>query len=159
VRHWPPEILGAKKIVPAGVFYVNLRGQFEGSDSRTEALSEAETKRKFAYRHNGRFDAEWLDKFDCAGAADQFNYRLKKDGTLYSNSAEALTHHAFGQLLDTVENQLREIGRAIFEGKASVEPYRKGNGTACDFCDYRMTCRIDPWVHPFRVLRASETES
>ena len=43
VRRWPAEFFGAKKIIPAGVFYVNLRGQFEGgSSSRTEVLADAD---------------------------------------------------------------------------------------------------------------------
>jgi ATP-dependent helicase/DNAse subunit B len=46
------------------------------------------------------------------------------------------------------------MGGRIFLGAAQVDPYRKGTATACDFCDYRAACRIDPWTHQWRVLRA-----
>ena len=69
-------------------------------------------------------------------------------------SAEALPRAEFETLLDRVETQLREMGRAIFSGEAKVDPYRKGSETPCEFCDYRAACRIDPWTHRYRVLRA-----
>ena len=48
------------------------------------------------------------------------------------------------------------MGRAIFSGEAKVDPYRKGAETPCEFCDYRAVCRIDPWTHQWRVLRATK---
>jgi ATP-dependent helicase/nuclease subunit B len=155
VRRWPPEFFGAQKIVPAGVFYVNLRGQFESGDTRTEVLADAAAARRLAYRHSGRFDAAFLNHFDRQGAHDQFNYQLNNDGTVRSNSSEALSCKEFAALLDQVEAQLRTLGERIFSGAAAVAPYRKGTATACDYCDYRAVCRIDGWTHEFRELRAA----
>jgi ATP-dependent helicase/nuclease subunit B len=159
LRHWndPRELFGVGKIVPAGAFYVNLRGDFKGGGSRVEVLGDTEAK-KLAFRHNGRFDAGELRKFDRrteASKGDQFNFRLKQDGTLPANSAEALPHENFEALLDVVETKLRELGEQIFSGAAAVDPYRKGTQTACDYCDYRAACRIDPWTHQWRALRAA----
>jgi ATP-dependent helicase/nuclease subunit B len=145
--------LGVKRLIPAGVFYVNLRGQFESGGSRDEILANADEARRKAYRHTGRFDADALEKLDRPGAADQFNYHRNKDGSLRKGSVEALPHMEFEALLDRVEMQLRESGRAIFSGEAKVDPYRKGRATPCEFCDYRAVCRIDPWTHHYRVLR------
>jgi ATP-dependent helicase/nuclease subunit B len=161
LRHWknPRETFGADKIIPAGAFYVNLRGDFKGGGSRAEVLGDGESK-KMAYRHNGRFDAGELRKFDRRPGltkGDQFNFRLNKGGELPSNSAEAISCKEFTALLDQVEEQLRSLGAQIFTGAAAVDPYRKGGTTACDFCDYRAACRIDPWTHPWRVLRADST--
>jgi len=157
LRHWknPRETFGADKLIPAGVFYVNLRGQFEGGKTRDEILDSPDT-RKLAYRHNGRFDAGALDKLDRQRAHDQFNYRLTDSGKLYANSAEALPRAEFEALLIGVEVRLREMGRAIFSGEAKVDPYRKGAETPCEFCDYASACRIDKWTHQWRVLRAAK---
>jgi ATP-dependent helicase/nuclease subunit B len=156
LRYWPrPEaLLGVKQLVPAGVFYVNLRGQYENGGTRAEVLEDAITARKRAYRHTGRFDASALPKLDSVKAADQFNYQIKKDGSVRANSVEALSRAEFEKMLDHVEAQLTEMGRAIFSGETKVDPYRKGSATACEFCDYRAACRIDPWTHQWRVLRA-----
>jgi ATP-dependent helicase/nuclease subunit B len=158
LRQWknPPEFFGAEKIVPAGAFYVNLRGDFKSGGSRAEVLGDSEAK-KLAYRHNGRFDAGWLRKFDRrtdVNKGDQFNFRLNKDGGLPSNSAEALPRENFEALLDGVETKLRVLGGQIFSGAAAVDPYRKGTLTPCEYCDYRAACRIDGWTHEWRVLRA-----
>jgi len=150
----PRKWLGVPSLIPAGAFYVNLRGQYERGTTRDEALADADTARKRAYRHTGRFDAGALARLDHARAADQFDYRLNKDGTLRSNSAEALPGAELQKLLDAVEAQLRNMGRAIFSGAMPVAPYRKGRETPCEFCDYRAICRIDPWTHRYRILQA-----
>jgi len=162
LRHWKnlQEFFGAEKIIPAGAFYVNLRGEFKGGGSRAEVLGDIESK-KLAYRHNGRFDAVALRKLDRrtdVNKGDQFNFRLNKDGSLPSNSAEAIPGKEFTRLLDQVEEQLRALGEQIFSGAAAVDPYRKGQQTPCEYCDYRAACRIDEWTHEWRVLRAAATE-
>jgi ATP-dependent helicase/nuclease subunit B len=157
VRRWPADFFQAREVVPSGVFYVNLRGQFENTGSRTEALGNADKNRRMGYRHQGRFNAEHLAQLDRAGAADQFNYRLTTGGKLFGNSSEALRGEDFESLLDGVEEKLRTIGRRIFAGEAGVDPYRKGVATACEYCECQAVCRIDPWTHAWRVLRAVET--
>jgi ATP-dependent helicase/nuclease subunit B len=157
LRHWknPREISGCDKIIPAGAFYVNLRGEFKSGGSRAEMLADAGKSRCEAYRHTGRFDAGVLDQLDRVHAKDQFSYQLKKDGSLYANSTEALPRAEFEKLLDGVETQLRVMGERIFSGAAQVDPYRLGRKTPCEYCDYQPACRIDKWTHPFRPLCAT----
>jgi ATP-dependent helicase/nuclease subunit B len=159
LRHWknPLEFFGVKRLIPAGVFYVNLHGEYKGGGSRAEILAEADAARRRAYRHTGRFDAGVLDKLDRTGAADQFNYRRNSDGSLRKGSVEAMPRAEFEKLLDRVETQLHEMGERIFSGAAQVDPYRKGKQTPCEFCDYQAVCRIDKWTHQYRVLHAAST--
>jgi ATP-dependent helicase/nuclease subunit B len=156
LRHWknPQGVFGVKQLIPAGVFYVNLRGEYKSGGTREEILAGADEARRKAYRHTGRFDADVLDKLDSANAADQFNYSRNKNGSLRKGSVEALPRAEFEKLLDGVEMQLREMGERIFSGAAQVDPYRKGKQTPCEFCDYQAACRIDKWTHQFRVLAA-----
>ncbi len=162
IRTWPPEILSAKSISPAGMFYVNLAGKHEGGVSRAEVLHDDSAWQQ-AFRHRGRLDASRLNLFDRrpeVKKGDQFNFKLNKDGGLPSNSTEALAAPAFQQLLTDVEERLRGLGRRIFAGEAAVDPYRMGSKNACEYCDYRAACRINPWIHAWRVLRAQpETET
>ena len=55
--HWPdPRVLfGVSRLIPAGVFYVNLRGRYESGSSRNDALADIASARKQAYRHIGRY--------------------------------------------------------------------------------------------------------
>ncbi len=161
LRHWknPQAVFGVNRLIPAGVFYVNLRGEYKGGGTRTEILADADEARRKAYRHTGRFDAGVLDKLDRVQAKDQFSYQLKKGGSLYANSTEAMPRAEFEKSLDRVETQLREMGERIFSGAAQVAPYRKGKQTPCEFCDYQAACRIDKWTHQYRVLRAAKAET
>ena len=163
IRQWPnpQELLKVDRLIPAGVFYVNLRGKYDGSDSRSEALAAVDEARCLVYRHTGRFSIEALPKLDSRSgieAGDQFNFRRTNGGSLHKGSVEAMPHAKFEALLDHVETQLTEMGRAIFDGVASVDPFRKGAETACQYCDYGGACRIDPWTHRYRVLRAATNE-
>jgi ATP-dependent helicase/nuclease subunit B len=163
LRHWPNprEMFGVGRLIPAGVFYVNLRGKYERGNNRDETLADVETARKLAYRHSGRFDVETLAKLDQRADAtegDQFNYRRKQDGSISATSREAMVPAEFIAMLDGVETALKTMGQSIYAGVAKVDPYRKGNVTACEQCDYRSICRIDPWKHRYRVLRRTVEE-
>ena len=158
LRHWPnPQPrFGAKRLIPAGVFYVNLRGRYQREQNRREALADAQEARKLAYRHAGRFDRRVLRQLDArpeAHEGDQFNYRLTGKGAVDKRSRDAMDTAQFEALLEAVKEQLRQMGRQIYSGRADAAPYRKGAATACDQCSYRSICRIDPWTHHFRVLR------
>jgi ATP-dependent helicase/nuclease subunit B len=161
LRHWPhPDVLpGLRRLEPAGVFYVNLRGAFEAGGTRDEVIAGAAQARQQAYRHTGKFDASRLPQLDRSGNADQFNYRVNKDGSLRKGSPEALEPAEFLALLDGVETQLVRMGRQIYAGAAAVDPYRKGSSTPCDYCDFAAVCRIDPWTHVYRRLKAKETSN
>jgi ATP-dependent helicase/nuclease subunit B len=163
IRQWPnaSQLLGPNHLIPAGVFYVNLRGRYERGNSRLDALAEPDQIRRRAYRHAGRFDAAALPYLDGSGArnGEQFNYRITKDGDLHRNSRECLSTAEFLELLDTVEANLKKMAAEIFSGRAAVSPYRKGFATACDQCEYRSICRIDPWTHRYRLLKMIEDDN
>src|SRR5581483_3765163 len=113
-------------------------------------------------RHTGRFDAETLNKLDQrkdVKEGDQFNYRLTAAGKIHGGSREALETGEFMAMLEAVETGLKKMGQAVYAGEAKIDPYRKGTATACDQCDYHSICRIDPWMHSYRVLRKSEEEA
>jgi ATP-dependent helicase/nuclease subunit B len=158
MRDWPnaAQFFQADRLVPAGVFYVNLRGKYERSHNRAEALSGIERDRKRAYQHSGRFDIRALPLLDArpdTRQGDQFNYRLTKAGAVHKKSRDALSTGDFLAMLDSVEINLKQMGRQIFAGTAAVAPYRTRSAKACDQCGYQAICRIDPWIQSFRVLK------
>jgi ATP-dependent helicase/nuclease subunit B len=161
LRHWPDPAgtFAARRLVPAGVFYVNLRGRYDRKPNRQDALADPKEARKLAYRHSGRFDTVALPQLDGrpnVRQGDQFNFRLNKDGSVNKGCKEALNTAELNALLDSVESNLRLMGRQVFDGSIAVAPYRKGTATACDQCGYAAICRIDPWTHHFRRLTLPE---
>lgn len=157
------------RLLPAGVFYVSLKGAGGSARSRDEARANREQARNAAYQHRGLFDGGHLAKFDNRGGpkGDQFRYSRNINGAFSERGNEALPAQEFQALIAGVAENLREHGSGIYAGHVEVAPYRWKNETACDFCAYRAVCRFDPWTEAYRVLRAppkkenpsSETET
>jgi len=152
----PRRLFGVGRLVPAGVFYVSLRGSYKPGADRSDVLNRAREARRVAYRHAGRLLFDALAQFDRqapASTSGQFNYALTNEGKPNRRFADLLEADDFNALLDHVERLLSELGRRILAGEAKVDPYRKGMEVACDFCDSRAICRIDRWTHQFRLLQ------
>jgi ATP-dependent helicase/nuclease subunit B len=149
------ELFGANRLVPAGVFYINLRGQSETGKIRTDVLQNRSEHRQNRYQHLGRFDFAALRFLDSSGASEgaQFKYKLKKDGAPDGRNTDLLTPGDFTRLLENVEAQLLRMGREIYDGAIELNPYQKGRKVACEDCDYKSICRFDPWTHQYRVLK------
>jgi ATP-dependent helicase/nuclease subunit B len=157
IGHWPPERLGPDvgEIIPAGMFYVNLRGETKSVSARNEETGETENPGQ-TWRHSGRFDATWLPHFDHRPGVkkgSQFKFSMNKDGTLSARTSDAKPAAEFRQMLVGVEASLRELGRGIYPGRVAVDPFQKGFETACDQCEYQSICRIDKWTQTWRQLR------
>jgi ATP-dependent helicase/nuclease subunit B len=156
----PEKFFGAKKILPAGVFYVPLRAKSDSADSRYAVLARTAADALTAYQHTGRFDGKALLQLDNRGLdkGDQFKFAKKKDGDFYKRG-EAMSTEAFAALLKKIEDDLRRHGERIFSGEIAAKPYRKGNDRACDWCQWQPVCRFDSWIHPFNVLRKPPEEN
>jgi len=150
----PRPAFGTGRLIPAGVFYVNLRGQTEHGHTRTEVLREGATSQQSRYQHSGRFDHAALSYLDNRRTSDgtQFKYKLKKDGDPDARNTDLMSPGQFGQLLDQVESQLIRMGREIYGGAIELNPFQKGRERACDKCEYQGICRFDTWTHSFRRL-------
>jgi ATP-dependent helicase/nuclease subunit B len=141
---------------------VNLRGRFEAASDRREVLGSAAEARRRAYRHVGRFNAKYLpvlDRRKGVRVGEQFNYRLTETGTIHGSCREPMEPAAFERMLDRVRDWVREVGGRIYGGDVSIDPYRRGTELACDQCDVRAICRIDPWTHRYRALVQVRTAS
>src|SRR5205823_7344485 len=84
LRNWPDQrkLFGVKRLIPAGVFYVSLRGKYGTESNRRNALDKLKEARKLAYQHNGRFDSGVLARLDSRPnvlVGDMINYRRTKN--------------------------------------------------------------------------------
>ncbi len=160
LRHWPDPTrkFGVSRLIPAGVFYVNLRGFYESGKNRGEALANPLEARRQAYQHVGRFNASILPHLDSrpdVQEGDQFNFRLTKSGEINKSCKDPMLESEFTALLDSAETTLKRMALSVYEGTAAVAPFKKGSLTACLQCDYQSICRIDPWSHRFRKLEGA----
>jgi ATP-dependent helicase/nuclease subunit B len=151
------ETFGVGRLTPAGVFYVNLRGQSERGDTRAQVLARREDFLQKRFQHSGRFDSSALPFLDARSEREgtQFKFRLNADGRPDARNTDLLPSDDFRQLLDQTEAQLVRMGREIYDGAIQINPYQKGRERACDKCFYKGICRFDPWIHSYRVLASS----
>jgi len=148
------QTFGVGRLAPAGVFYVNLRGQLERGATRREVLREREQVRQRRFQHAGRFDFTALPYLDDRrqNEGTQFKFRLKANGEPDARNTDLMPPEAFAAMLDHVEAELVRMGREIYSGAIAPNPYQKGVERACDKCDYPGICRFDPWTRSFRLL-------
>ncbi len=154
----PQSAFGVQRLIPAGVFYVNLRGQYDSGKHRNEVLADVQA-RPLAFQHSGRFNQDALEYLDTRPRppdqekfGDQFHFRITKKGKVHGAYKDAMNPNQFGGMLDQVETLLRDMGERIFQGEAGVSPYRQSASTPCQRCDYRAICRFDPWTQSYRAL-------
>ena len=149
------KVFGVSRLVPAGVFYVNLRGQSEHGRTRKEVLKKRDQSRQSRYQHLGRFDVKALPYLDRRATREgtQFKFKLTLDGLPYARSSDLMPSKAFSEMLDHVDAELVRMGREIYNGAIGLNPYQKGAEKACDNCKCKGICRFDPWENSFRLLR------
>lgn len=155
----PGDFFAAKRMMPVGVFYVPLNGGgVRPGRTRAEVVGASKVQRRMVYQHSGRFLADALEHFDNRGESrgDQFKYVLKKDDSLAARGNEAIPGDKFEALREKIEGHLRDYSQRIFAGAVNVSPFRIGQETACEHCDFRPVCRFDPWTQPYRNLRPPE---
>jgi ATP-dependent helicase/nuclease subunit B len=157
----PQNYFGVERLVPVGVFYVNLCGQSESGKTRTAVLESRDDFRRKRYQHLGRFDAGALQFLDGSGAKEgsQFKFKIKADGTPHAASKDVLASDEFRRLLDRVESELVRMGNEIYAGAIAPNPFQKGSDTACAKCDYIGICRFDSWTQSYRVLRSQKNQA
>jgi ATP-dependent helicase/nuclease subunit B len=156
--------VGVTRLIPAGMFYVPLRGRYEGAAHRGEVLDDRGAARRTAYQHCGRFDSTLLPYFDSQQATgsgpfsgEQFNYSITSSGELNGRCKDPVQSRELIVLLDAVDSHLRDFGQRILDGETNVSPFRKGDDKPCNRCDYQTICRIDPWTHDYRSLQPLPT--
>lgn len=144
LRQVPAKHFNASELVPAGVFYIGLRGSYKGAASRDDTYSDPDATRRKAFQHHGRFNDDYFPLLDKDDRKEQFS--------THPNSRNALPREEFARLIHEVEGHLRKFGNRILDGVIEIAPFRKGAETACERCDFNSVCRFDPWTERYRPL-------
>ncbi len=132
------------RVLPGGVFYFNIKDPY----IHYKEDLDIEQKRLEAYKMSGLTLSDKdvflaLDSsIDKGGKSAIIPVSLKKDGDMGAVS-KAMDLDSFNQLRETVLEKIKALGSDIKSGKIPVKPFRKGNKSACDYCDYSGICKIN----------------
>ncbi len=130
---------------PAGMFYFRLTDPVVDASAGNREEAEEEILKK--YKMSGLV----LSDLDVVRAMDGrvvdyskiIPVRIAKDGSLSEAQSKSATKEQLEQLKKYMKKTLAQIGREIMEGKTDIYPYRKGNRTGCDYCEFKSICGFD----------------
>ncbi len=151
-------------VIPAGIFYYNIKDPFLDTDSFAQ-IGAAEEEMSDQEGQN-----QFLDQFPMKGLAigdEDLLLRMDHDprkapnvmGLKVSskNEIKAEDHLAAADDYDLLSRFVREktmeIGNAVFSGQIKAAPYRDGSRTACDYCPYRSVCGFDIEIGGYEYRR------
>ena len=134
-----------KKAVPAGIFYYHIDDPvIERQGDMTPEEIEAGILKKL--RMNGLVNSSLdvirhLDR-EIEKESDVIPVALK-DGIIQETRSSVAGGERFSALSAFVSRSLREMGDEILDGVVSVNPWKQGQRTACDYCPYHSICGFD----------------
>lgn len=152
-----------KPATPAGVLYFHVHNPLLQLSNKAEP-QEVSSKLLKRFKTKGLLtaDAEVARLMDGdleTGYSDILPLALKKDDSFYSSSS-VVTEEQWTSLRRSVRDRIGRIGSTILEGDVSIEPYRLGAKSPCQFCDFKAVCQFDPLFegNAFRKLGKSSKE-
>ncbi|GLX69174.1 helicase-exonuclease AddAB subunit AddB [Paenibacillus glycanilyticus] len=136
-----------KPASPAGVLYFHVHNPMLAvSNGLSGAEVQARMLKKFKTRGLITAEAETAKLMDGeleSGYSEILPVALKRDGSFYSSSS-VVTGEQWDVLRSSVRRTIGRIGTEIGCGKVSIEPYKLGTKSPCQYCDYKPVCQFDP---------------
>ncbi len=148
-----------KEIVPAGIFYYNVKDPMiqEKIHADVESVSEQMLKK---LKMNGLVQADDDVSFHIDSTLSSLPVSVNKDGS-FSRRSSVATRKQFDALGSYVRQKICDIRESILDGNAAVEPYELGKKNACTYCPYSTVCGFDrkiPGYEFHRLPSFSESE-
>lgn len=147
-----------KKIIPAGIFYYQIKDPLLEMEGNTEPEKISEQLLK-ELRVNGIVNdrEEILDAMDRShqGTSRVIPVSYQKNGSLGKTSSTMNTEE-FSRMSSYVSKKIKQLGEEILKGNIGVNPYRKKEGTACDYCEFKEICGFDPKMEPENYRRLKD---
>ena len=81
-----------------------------------------------------------------------------KDGSLAWYS-KVLSGEELELLSDFAKKKMKEIGNAIMDGDAKVNPYKMGDRTSCTYCRYKGICGFDEKLPGFEYRKLEKFDN
>ena len=154
-RHFPE-----KAVVPSGVFYYRIQDPYI---ERTDADPSLEILKKLRPDGIISLDKESLYHLDHTDYKESLAVPVKKnkDNSL-SKYSKAVAADEFNTMLQYAGDKVEKLYGEILEGNVSASPYRMGDRTGCDYCNYRHICGFDTRISDYEyreIMKLSNEEA
>ena len=140
-----------KEIVPAGVFYYNVKDPMiqEKIHADVESVSDQMLKK---LKMNGLVQADDDVSFRIDNTLSSIPVSVNKDGS-FSRRSSVASRKQFDALGVYVRQKICDIRESILDGNAAVEPYELGKKNACTYCPYSTVCGFDRKIPGYEFHR------
>lgn len=150
-----------QEVVPAGIFYYRIQDPIvekqEESNVETAVLKELKPDGMV------NLSGEVLSHLDHNQVGESLVVPVKfnKNGSL-AKSSKAVSEEEFQTMMMHAARKVEEAHRKILKGDTETVPYRRGQETGCDYCQYRHVCGFDvkiPGYHYRDIGKMSKEEA
>lgn len=117
----------ALEALPAGIFYQSLK---DALVKEKKLMTDTEIREKLS-------DEMRLKGYIIGDGCSEQCFPLEK-------KAKVLTPTEHDRMLSHTYQQIKTIGKDIFQGKTEIRPYSRGQFKSCDICPYRAVCGYEP---------------
>lgn len=133
-----------KSVVPAGIFYYNLKDPI----IKMDIADEEKVNKNFRMSGYANSSPEILEKLEDTSDFISASVRLTKEGVPYKSSSVMDTDD-FYRIRDYTRQKITEMGEEIYAGHLPASPYKNEKRTACDYCAYASVCGFDSKIQGF----------
>lgn len=147
-----------KDIVPAGIFYYNMKDpMLDRETGDTPEMVNERLLKKLKMDGLVNEDREIIQSIDTHIGKDSnvIPVSYNKDGSP-SKSSSVATRNQFVRLSSFVNEKMTEIGQRIIQGEIEALPYERKDRTACDYCIYKEICGFDERIPGNQYKRLKE---
>lgn len=148
-----------KDIIPAGFFYYRVDDPIvEKEDGKNPNEQILKSLRLDGIVNSDEDVLEHLQK-NLTGSSDFIPVSRNKDGSL-SKTSKVLESDQFEMFLKYVAKKEEIIRQKICKGDVSIQPYKMGDSTGCDYCSYQSICGFDARIegYEYRKLKKYSKE-
>ncbi len=161
-----------KVIVPGGVFYFNIKDpivDYNESLIDDDSLNETILKE---YQMSGIFNSESEVVLNIDSSIPSLKGRstssVIKAGRSEVDVADTVKKNAMGlssanidKVTSFVREKVKSLTEAIYEGDISINPYKSGRNTSCDYCKFNSICTFSKqeFDNGYRKLKKYEKEA
>jgi ATP-dependent helicase/nuclease subunit B len=134
---------------PAGVFYFEIAEPLiDVTRMPEEDYSEkVKLERKKCFKLDGVvIDEQGVIESiagEFSGHSDILPVKKTKDGYVGTTDRKILTEEEFWELIDSVNNKVKELCFELSEGSVDIKPKKVKDETACRYCLYKSICCFD----------------
>lgn len=130
----------SKRVVPAGVFYYNMKDPIiDGTKSRD---LQAELLKRMKMSGLVNQEKELLAHLENSEKPISIPISFTKNGEP-SKTSSAVNTDQFLEIGDYVKDSMVRMGNEILDGNIAISPCKHARRSSCDYCEYLDICDFD----------------